>query len=494
MLALAKNADYPALNALRSMTAAFEGEQDALKNAVLAGDKGGLDNAKAKAELFNKALAEFAAIDAHEASVLHTQFDAYNAAAQDASAIMLQIKQGDTEKLIPLMQSTSAALAETLAHAQKARDADFSSNLENSQQAIQRGIWVGISSLVLALLVLGAVSWFIINSITHSFEAITERVRDMASGGADLTRKIQIASQDEFGEIAKWINQFIEELHGLICGVSNVSSEVKGAAGQMHGATKALTVGVQSQSAAASTISASINSLSVTISHMSEGATNATASINASAESATRGGEVMAETVQKIRVTADRVSEAATLVAALGEDSEKIGSVTQVIKDIAEQTNLLALNAAIEAARAGEQGRGFAVVADEVRKLAERTSLATVEINQIVTKISGGIGRTMECIGSGRDSALSVREEAEVTQSALSEIISHVNEINGVIMNISTSIKEQVTVSAEIGREVEQIVSASQEASREAEDAERQSVGVDAAAQHLADIVGKFKL
>jgi methyl-accepting chemotaxis protein len=215
MLTQAKNADYPALNAIRSMTAAFEGEQDALKNAVLAGDKGGLDNAKAKGDTFKKALSDFGAIDAKAAATLRAEFDAYDSAALEASAIMLQIKQGDTEKLIPLMQSTSATLAKTLADVLKARDGTFSANLEDSQNAIQRGILIGIASLVLALLVLGVVSWFIINSVSHSFAAITERVRDMASGGADLTRKINIANQDEFGEIAKWINKFIEELQRL---------------------------------------------------------------------------------------------------------------------------------------------------------------------------------------------------------------------------------------------------------------------------------------
>ena len=150
-------------------------------------------------------------------------------------------------------------------------------------------------------------------------------------------------------------------------------------------------------------------------------------------------------------------------MASLGKDSEKIGLVTQVIKDIAEQTKLLALNAEIEAARAGEQGRGFAVVADEVRKLAERTSSATIEINQIVSKIRGGIQQTVERISAGRDSALSGREEAEVALSSLSGIIQSINEISELIINISNSIKEQARVSAAIGGEAEQIVSSSRE-------------------------------
>jgi methyl-accepting chemotaxis protein len=348
--------------------------------------------------------------------------------------------------------------------------------------------------LVLSLAVLGAISYLIIGSISRSFDAIIERVKDMASGGADLTRKIQISSKDEFGEIAKWINQFIEELQGLISNVSNVSSEVKGSAEQMRNATRALATGIQSQSRGAITISASINSLSETINKMSDGATNAVTSANASVESAAKSGKIMEVTVQKIRMTADTVSEAATLVVSLGKDSEKIGLVTQVIKDIAEQTNLLALNAAIEAARAGEQGRGFAVVADEVRKLAERTSSATIEINQIVSKIRGGIEQTVEHISSGRDSALSGREEAEVALSSLSGIILSTNEINALIINISKSIKEQAAVSAAIGGEAEQIVSSSHDATRESEDAEKQSVSMEAAARHLGEIVGKFKL
>lgn len=494
MLEQVRNVDYPALGALRTMTTAFEGEQDALKNAVLAGDKGGLDNAKAKADIFRKALSDLAALDANEAKAIQSNFDAYDSAATEASAIMLQVKQGSVDDAIPKMQSNSAALEKKLQDARKAREGGFLSNLDGSHDAIQRGLMTSVFSLVLNLIVLGIVSYLIINSISRSFDAVIERVKDMASGGADLTRKIQISSQDEFGEIAKWINQFIGELHGLISGISNVSSEVADSAGQMRSATKALASGVQSQSQDAITISSSINGMSETISRMSEGAANAVSSANASAESAVKSGQIMESTVQKIRVTADAVSEAAILVASLGRDSEKIGFVTQVIKDIAEQTNLLALNAAIEAARAGEQGRGFAVVADEVRKLAERTSSATVEINQIVTKIRDGIERTVERISFGQDSALSGREEAEIAQSTLMDIIQHVNEINELIMTVSKSISEQVAVSVEIGGRAEQIVSSSREASRDSEVAERQSGSVDVAARHLAEIVGKFKL
>jgi methyl-accepting chemotaxis protein len=392
------------------------------------------------------------------------------------------------------MQSNAEALVKKMSDVLNAREEIFLSNLDGSHNAIQHGLMTSIFSLVLSLVVLGTISYLIIGSISRSFDAIIERVKDMASGGADLTRKIQISSKDEFGEIAKWINQFIEELQGLISNVSNVSSEVKGSAEQMRNATRALATGMQSQSQGAITISTSINSLSETISRMSEGAATAVTSANTSVESASRSGKIMEDTVQKIRATADIVSEAATLVSSLGEDSEKIGLVTQVIKDIAEQTNLLALNAAIEAARAGEQGRGFAVVADEVRKLAERTSSATVEINQIVTKIRGGIEQAVERISSGRNSALSGREEAGIAQSSLSDIILHVNEINELIINISNSIKEQVAVSAEIGGKAEQIVSASKDASRESEDAEKESADVDAAARRLAEIVGRFKL
>jgi methyl-accepting chemotaxis protein len=494
MLEQARNADYPALGAIRSMTASFEGEQDALKNAVMAGDKGGLDNAKIKSDLFKKALSDLSNVDANEAKSIKLVFEAYDASAFEASAIMLQVKQGKVEDAIPKMQGSAEALAKKLGDVRKTKEDAFLSNLDGSHDSIQRGLVTGIVSLVLSLAVLGAISYLVIGSISRSFDAIIERVKDMASGGADLTRKVQISSKDEFGEIAKWINQFIGEMHGLISNVSNVSNEVKSSSEHMQNATKALASGIQSQSRGAITISASINGLSETISRMSVGASNAVTSAKASVESAAKSGKVMEDTVQKIRMTADTVSEAATLVATLGMDSEKIGLVTQVIRDIAEQTNLLALNAAIEAARAGEQGRGFAVVADEVRKLAERTSSATVEINQIVNKIRGGIEQTVERISSGRDSALSGRDEVGIAQSSLSDIIVHINEIKGLIVDISKSAQEQVAVSAEIGREAEQIVQVSQEASRESEEAEKQSESMDDAALHLGQIVSKFKL
>lgn len=494
MLAQAKEADYPSLIAIRAMIAAFEGEQDALKNAVLVGDKGGLDNAKAKSDLFKKALSDFVAVDPADKEKLSQEFEAYDTAAMDASSIMLQVKQGDTDKAVPLMQGASAALQKALEEIRSSRDEVFQQNLANSQKAIQRGLWIGMASIFLNFLVLGIASFLIIRSITHSFDVIIERVKDMASGDADLTKKIHISSQDEFGEMAKWINQFIGELHELVSRISEVSREVKVSSSQMGDATKVLSAGVSSQADGASTISSSINGLSETIRQMSASASDAVAAANASANSAIKGGDVVGNAVQKIRETADTVNQASAFVTALGADSEKIGSVTRVIKDIAEQTNLLALNAAIEAARAGEQGRGFAVVADEVRKLAERTASATVEINQIVNKIMEGIGQTVNCIASGRESALAGRAEAEVAQSSLKDIIGHVNEINVVVKEFSRAINEQATVSVDIGVKAEGIVGVSREASRVSKEAENQSAVVIQAANNLAEIVNRFRL
>ena len=256
---------------------------------------------------------------------------------------------------------------------------EFESGVRASQDYVRRALLVNIGIAAAIILGLGLVSWLVIASITAHLREILSRVQDIASGDADLTRKVNIRSRDEFGQIASGINDFIGKLHRVISEMAVVSKNVSHSSQELVSVTTDLAQGGTAQAEQSTHVASAMDALSATITEMATSAATATASVAAAQRVAQDGGMVIQETISSMHRVSAAVDESTKLVKTLGESSAQIGRVVDVIKDIAAQTNLLALNAAIEAARAGELGRGFAVVADEVRTLANRTSKATFD-------------------------------------------------------------------------------------------------------------------
>ena len=488
--------DYPFLDKTQLLITDLAGIQETMKNAVTAGDKKGLDPATEKAANFKKTVEGMSAIPgkAQIAEKIRGEFDVYYQSANESASIMLGMKTGDIGKAMEKMLPALQALNTTLSSSKELATKEFESGLSASQGYVQRGLMINIGIAGLIVLGLGLVSYFIIASITANLKEILERVKDMASGDADLTKKVNIQSADEFGQIAKWINTFIGNLHGLISKIATVSKDVSKASGEVATATSGLSQGGQTQAEQATRIARAMEAMSATIVEMAQNASTAADSATSAYGVAKDGSQVIRETITSMHQVSDSVDEATQLVEALGKSSAHIGEVIRVIKEIADQTNLLALNAAIEAARAGEQGRGFAVVADEVRKLAERTGKATVEIHQMIDKVQGQIGATVQCISSGKEAASIGKEKAASAQSALENILASINGVSGLIQQIAAATEEVTGTAQDISGKTEQIAGIAQNALAQTKHATHQSENLNAATEQLDKMVGSFKL
>ena len=215
-------------------------------------------------------------------------------------------------------------------------------------------------------------------------QALIERVKDISQGEGDLTQRLEVKSDDELGQLSHWFNAFIQKIHDVIAEVAGSSREVASAATEIAASTEQISTGMGEQSSQVTQISSAVEEMSSSVVEVARKAADAANSASESGRIAGEGGAIVDETVHGMNAISESVSSSAVAVQELGKRGEQIGEVIEVINDIADQTNLLALNAAIEAARAGEHGRGFAVVADEVRKLADRTTKATDEVAQSI--------------------------------------------------------------------------------------------------------------
>ena len=266
-----------------------------------------------------------------------------------------------------------------------------------SQEALDKaasGRTVSISVILTALVLMSLFGYFLMTNIRQSLTEIQSMVKKVESD-LDFTVRVDVRRQDEIGTTTLALNRLLDKLQKNLKTIAESARTVSAASGQMSTASTQVATASHLQSESASDMAATVEEMTVSINHVGERALEANRLSSESGELAIRGEQIIGETVDGIRAIADTVNEAAQLIQGLEQHSQEISNVVSVIKDVADQTNLLALNAAIEAARAGEQGRGFAVVADEVRKLAERTSASTLDIGNSIAAMRSSAGNAV---------------------------------------------------------------------------------------------------
>jgi methyl-accepting chemotaxis protein len=333
-----------------------------------------------------------------------------------------------------------------------------------SQTESTRSVVIGMS--LLALLIGVAAAWLLSRLIVQPINAAASAMNEIAAGGGDLTCSIHLRSDDELGQLCKAFNRFVEKIREIVGPVSQSTAQLSDAANHMSAVTEQTRAGVQRQQQETEQVATAMNEMVATAQEMVDNARMAADATQQADSEAQSGSEVVRQTINRNNELADAVERAAGVIQRLEADSESIGKVLDVIRDIAEQTNLLALNAAIEAARAGEQGRGFAVVADEVRSLASRSQESTQEIHAIIEQLQNGAREAVSVMNDGREQARSSVEQAAKAGESLKEITRAVASIREMNLHISEAAKQQGEVAEEINRNLSTITEVAEQTSQ----------------------------
>ncbi|GAW66584.1 chemotaxis protein [Geoanaerobacter pelophilus] len=391
-------------------------------------------------------------------------------------------------ELYPAIDPVSEKFSKLVDLQLKVAKADYDRSLDTFQNAKI----LSITAIIVGVLLAALFGALIIRSITVPLAdgvAIADR---LALG--DLTVEVVVSGSDETGALMAALKTMTGNLRSIIGNVSNTSSQVAAAANQLLTTAEQIATGAEEVASQAGTVATAGEEMSATSGDIAQSCQLASESARQASQTAQAGAVVVAKTVDVMAQIADRVRESAKTVETLGTRSDQIGEIIGTIEDIADQTNLLALNAAIEAARAGEQGRGFAVVADEVRALAERTTRATKEIGDMIVSIQKETKNAVSAMESGVDQVETGTNEAARSGEALREILEQVNDVVMQVNQIATAAEEQTATTSEISTNMLQITEVVQQTSHGAHESATAAAQLNGNAFELQQLVQQFKL
>ncbi|TXR40891.1 methyl-accepting chemotaxis protein [Ectopseudomonas mendocina] len=353
----------------------------------------------------------------------------------------------------------------------------------------QQGLLIAIGLLVCLVLIVGFPLL-----VTRPLHSLLHRIEQIADGDGDLRVRLDVLSRDELGKLSQALNRFLDKLQPLIKEVGRATGEVADSAQSLTEMAAANDRLISSEHVAVDQVSTAATEMGAAVHEVARNAQNAADAARQAEAQSREGAEVVGATIHSIRQLAQEMESASTTIQTLEQETANIGAVLAVIKGIAEQTNLLALNAAIEAARAGEQGRGFAVVADEVRALAARTQESTKDIQQMIERLQIGVQNAVKATHSGSARARQSVEQAAGVDQALSVTGDSVQRINDMAAQIATACEEQSSVTEEIARNISDIRDLSNEAAQTSEQSTRASQHLSELSHGLAQLVGRFRV
>jgi methyl-accepting chemotaxis protein len=360
---------------------------------------------------------------------------------------------------------------------------------DNSQQSMWFQIGVTVAS-ILGIIFLGATS-------LRAIVAPVERVRDTVQRVErenDLRLTVDYRSNDEVGEMVTAFNAMMRRLQESFTDIQQRMGDVNGAVESLNTAAQQVAASSASQSSSTSAMAASVEEMTVSINTVANSAGDAQGMAQCAGKVSDEGGQIIERTAAEMGAIANTVAQASGVIQALGSESQQISSVVQVIKEVADQTNLLALNAAIEAARAGEQGRGFAVVADEVRKLAERTAQSTGDISAMIGKIQVSAKEAVEEMARVVKQVESGQSLAQSAGERMAAIREEANKVSEAVTEISSALKEQSQASQDIAKHVESIAQMTDENNAAAEETASGAQRLNHLAGEVSSTLAQFKV
>ncbi|AQZ95036.1 methyl-accepting chemotaxis protein [Halopseudomonas phragmitis] len=357
------------------------------------------------------------------------------------------------------------------------------------QQVLRAALLAGVIALLLGLLIM-----FIAQSISRPLRASVAAMADIATGEGDLTRRLDEQGADELTALARHFNAFTGKLAGVVRQLLSSAGALDQSAlrlGDVAGSTQDKS-GKQSQQM--EMIATAVNEVSYAVQDVAKNAEHAAAEVRQADDYARAGQASIEQSLTQVDQLAVTMSRAVVTMESLAQDSNQIGRVLEVIEAIAEQTNLLALNAAIEAARAGEQGRGFAVVADEVRLLAQRTQKSTAEIQQMISTLQSNAQAAVKVIHDGSEATQVTVQRTTEAGSQLAQIVTALQTVNGLNESIASATLQQSHVVDDINRNVTEVAGLARDNAESADESSRASQQLTALARELNQVLGQFRV
>ncbi len=457
------------------------------KDYLLRGDRKYLDRVDARLAEFAEATSQMD-LDAETRDRWNGHWKTYRdslASLVDAEEEVAQF----TAQANELSQATLSAVAsfrDALAH-------DVATAREGVGETRAAATSALLTLLGVAVAIAVVTTLLTVRGVVKSIRVISQRAESIAEG--DLSGDaLPVGTSDEIGGLTASVNSMRDSLAELVRGITDTASEVANMSESIASASQETAHTIQEQEAQSNQVAAAVAEMTSSIDEVANRSDDVARGAADAGEKAQSGAEVVGQTVSEMREIADQVTTMSTLVDSLGQQSQQIGEIVEVINDIADQTNLLALNAAIEAARAGEHGRGFAVVADEVRKLADRTTKATAEVSDSIASIQRETKRAVEEMNTSTERVTSGVSLAERAGESLAAITHGSAEVSRMIESIAAAARQQSTAAEEISRSVDVIRSSTEESASGAAQSAEAATRLSSRADELRRAVARFTL
>lgn len=371
---------------------------------------------------------------------------------------------------------------------------DFAARLnqakKESQQALNTGVILGTSIIILLLVV----AWWISKTIVSNINRIIQELEGMATGKGDLTIRLETSAQDEIGSLVDKFNGFVLHLQLMIKVLANLSNGVSQGATDVSGIAQHTQTGIIDQQNEIHQVATAVTEMAQTSLEVSKNAGEASKATDQADTDSQSGQKVVEDNITAITALAQEIETARNVIQTLSDQVQKIASASQDIRSIADQTNLLALNAAIEAARAGEQGRGFAVVADEVRTLAGRTGQSTNDIEEIIKSLLSGAQQAVAVMDQSKERAYQSVAQSQTTGESLQNILKSIHTINQMNLMVASSAEEQSSVAEEVSKNIIRINGFSDQTVEDAQSTASATKTLSDQAEQLKAIVNEFKV
>ena len=424
------------------------------------------------------------------------QFNDYYKAAFEVSDGMLNgtLDMSLMSSKIEGMNTRLTAIRKSMQKSSDEALAEFNQTVEASNEAAVNALTLGVMVTGVTVFILILLGWTTASSIGIALASLLKSLKDIASGDGDLTKRIQKKSNDELGDVVDSFNLFVEKLHHSIGDVVNSIQPLTSLSADLGALTSETLMITGNQNRATEAVSLVVEEMVSSVQAVSNHASSASEAANEADKAAKDGREIVNKTVASINSLAAEVEHAGEVIRKLEADTENVGTILDVIKGVADQTNLLALNAAIEAARAGEQGRGFAVVADEVRTLASRTQDSTQEIQKVIEELQAAARSAVDVMGQSKQRAKTSVEQAAQTGESLTAITERVEAINQMNMQIANAAEEQERAAYSIKENVIGIKETSETAMQSIQKVEIASASLVDISSNLESITGDFKV